>query len=139
MDVSVDFDQKIIGGSVTHDFMTASMTDKVVLDIWDMKIESVEYMPGNSAQAMREGQSVQPLSQLEFKTYQLNPLIGETLVAQLPGLATPNSIQSIRINYSTSPTAMALSWMTPAQTAGGKLPYLFSQCESINCRSVAPL
>ena len=34
---------------------------------------------------------------------------------------------------------MALSWMNPKQTAGKKLPYLFSQCESINCRSVAPL
>lgn len=34
---------------------------------------------------------------------------------------------------------MALSWMTPEQTAGKKLPYLFSQCESINCRSVAPM
>jgi len=34
---------------------------------------------------------------------------------------------------------MALSWMNPSQTAGKKLPYLFSQCESINCRSVAPL
>ena len=34
---------------------------------------------------------------------------------------------------------MALSWMTPEQTSGKKLPYLFSQCESINCRSVAPM
>ena len=58
---------------------------------------------------------------------------------QLPELATPNKVQSIRVNYNTQPTAMALSWMTPEQTAGKKLPYLFSQCESINCRSVAPL
>ena len=29
--------------------------------------------------------------------------------------------------------------MTPEQTSGKKLPYLFSQCESINCRSVAPM
>lgn len=58
---------------------------------------------------------------------------------QLPGLSVPNKIESIRINYNTQPTSMALSWMTPEQTAGKKLPYLFSQCESINCRSVAPL
>lgn len=32
-----------------------------------------------------------------------------------------------------------MSWLTPAQTAGKKLPYVFSQCESINCRSVAPM
>mmetsp|Transcript_18465 Transcript_18465/g.25526 ORF Transcript_18465/g.25526 Transcript_18465/m.25526 type:complete len:195 (-) Transcript_18465:1046-1630(-) len=34
---------------------------------------------------------------------------------------------------------MAMSWLTAAQTAGKTLPYLFSQCESINCRSVAPM
>jgi len=32
-----------------------------------------------------------------------------------------------------------MSWLTAEQTAGKKLPYLFSQCESINCRSVAPM
>jgi leukotriene-A4 hydrolase len=29
--------------------------------------------------------------------------------------------------------------MTPEQTAGKKLPYLFSQCEDIACRSMSPL
>lgn len=48
-------------------------------------------------------------------------------------------VETVRINYKTKPSAMALSWMTPEQTSGKKLPYLFSQCESINCRSVAPL
>ena len=119
--------------------MTVAMTDKVVLDIWDMDIDSVEAMPANAAQALRDGQDVQPLASLDFKTYELNPIIGQTLAVQLPGLATPNMIQSIRVNYRTQPTSMALSWMTPEQTAGKKLPYLFSQCESINCRSVAPL
>ena len=69
----------------------------------------------------------------------MNPVIGQQLVIQLPELAMPQQVRSIRVNYRTQPTAMALSWMTPEQTAGKKLPYLFSQCESINCRSVAPL
>lgn len=43
------------------------------------------------------------------------------------------------INYETSPTGQAFSWMSPEQTAGGLLPYMFTQCEDINCRSVAPL
>lgn len=29
--------------------------------------------------------------------------------------------------------------MEPSQTAGGKLPYVYTQCEDINCRTVAPL
>jgi len=69
----------------------------------------------------------------------LNEVIGQTLAIQLPGLYTPGELVSIRVFYKTQKTSMALSWMTAAQTAGKKLPYLFSQCESINCRSVAPL
>lgn len=29
--------------------------------------------------------------------------------------------------------------MEPSQTAGGVLPYVYTQCEDINCRTVAPL
>lgn len=113
MDIAVDFDTKSLSGSVTHDFMTVAMTDKVVLDIWDMDIQSVEMMPANAAQALRDGQEVQAIASLEFKTYELNPVIGQTLVIQLKELATPNAIQSVRVNYNTQPTSMALSWMTP--------------------------
>lgn len=35
----------------------------------------------------------------------------------------------ISINYKTDPEATALQWLTPEQTAGGKHPYLFSQCQ----------
>lgn len=38
---------------------------------------------------------------------------------------------NIVIEYSTDPTASALQWLSPEQTAGGKLPYLFSQCQVI--------
>ena len=51
----------------------------------------------------------------------------------------PGKRFNITVNFKTGENAMALSWMTPAQTAGKKLPYLFSQCESINCRSIAPM
>ena len=32
-----------------------------------------------------------------------------------------------------------MSWLKPSQTAGGILPYAYSQCENMNCRSIAPL
>ena len=76
LDVAVDFDSKSIYGSVTHDFMTVVATDKVVLDIWDMDIDSVELMQPNAAQHLRDDQETQPISKLDFKTYELNPVIG---------------------------------------------------------------
>jgi aminopeptidase N len=44
----------------------------------------------------------------------------------------------VKIIYSTSQSAKALQWLTPQQTADKKMPYLFTQCEAIACRSVIP-
>ena len=77
--------------------------------------------------------------ELDFKVITINEVIGQTLAIQLPQLVLADTWVSVRVIYSTQPTSMALSWMTPEQTSGKKLPYLFSQCESINCRSVAPM
>jgi len=42
------------------------------------------------------------------------------------------------IEVRTSPEASALQWMKPGQTLGGKFPFLYSQCQSIQARSVVP-
>ncbi len=56
------------------------------------------------------------------------------------GLAIPiNENDSlVRIEYITGANAKALQWLSPAQTAGKIKPYLFTQCESIQARSLLP-
>jgi leukotriene-A4 hydrolase len=45
----------------------------------------------------------------------------------------------VKIGYMTTNESLAINWLKPSQTAGKKLPYLFTQCESIACRSLAPM
>lgn len=41
--------------------------------------------------------------------------------------------------YRTNEKTTAISWMTKDQTVGKKMPYMYTQCEDIACRSVAPM
>jgi leukotriene-A4 hydrolase len=45
----------------------------------------------------------------------------------------------VRIAYSTRPDAAALQWLDPSQTAGGELPFLFTQSQAILARTWIPL
>jgi len=72
----------------------------------------------------------------------LNPNLGNALEVELPstwGKLKEGDQFKLRVHYHTNEQTTALSWLTPEQTAGGKLPYLFTQCETIACRSVAPM
>jgi leukotriene-A4 hydrolase len=62
-----------------------------------------------------------------------DPLLGERL--HLHGL---NGISSFSINLTTSPGASALQWLEAHQTSGERHPFLYSQCQSINARSIFP-
>ena len=43
------------------------------------------------------------------------------------------------ITYETSPDAEGLQWLSPEQTAGKTQPYLFSQAQALNARTMAPV
>lgn len=64
---------------------------------------------------------------------------GEPILGSRLSLELPPQTPGVRIAYRTSPEASALQWLDPAQTAGGRQPFLFSQCQAIHARSVVPL
>ncbi len=53
-------------------------------------------------------------------------------------LHLPNGASEFEISFRLPPEVKALQWMEPAQTSGGKHPFLYSQCQSLNARSLFP-
>ena len=53
-------------------------------------------------------------------------------------ITLPPDVTKVVVEYRTSPQAAALQWLSPAQTAGRKQPYLFSQGQAILTRSWIP-
>jgi aminopeptidase N len=60
-------------------------------------------------------------------------VLGERL--HLTGL---DNDSSFTLKFRTSPEARALQWMNASQTAGGKHPFLYSQCQASHARSIFP-
>ena len=62
-----------------------------------------------------------------------DPVLGERL--KLDGM---DGVSRFELGFRTHPDAPALQWLTPEQTMGGEKPYLYSQCQPINARSIFP-
>jgi leukotriene A-4 hydrolase/aminopeptidase len=63
----------------------------------------------------------------------------EAILGRRLRLDLPAGTREVAIDYQTSPDAVALQWLTPAQTEGGRHPFLFSQCQAIHARTMVPL
>ncbi|MCK8045607.1 M1 family metallopeptidase [Shewanella sp. 1CM18E] len=118
--LDVDFEAKQLAGQVELqlDFIDEKTTE-LWLDTRDLIIEAVY---GNGEQ------------QLEFSIDKHDTTLGQRLNIQLSA-----GIRSVTIGYRTSVNAQGLQWLTPQQTSGKTLPFLFSQSQPINARSWIPL
>jgi leukotriene-A4 hydrolase len=118
LSLRIDFDQRVLTGDVVLRFREAS-AGPLDLDTRDLRIASVESLEG---------------APIHYELAAPERILGARMRVQLP----PGS-SAVRIRYSTSPHASALQWLGPSQTAGGQHPFLYSQCQPIHARSLAPL
>jgi leukotriene-A4 hydrolase len=118
LDLTADFEAKRLRGTATLDLVRVAGAQRVVLDTRGLDIEGVTG-PGGAA--------------LQWVLGANDPIIGAPLTVQLP-----MDVTRIVVRYATRPDAGALQWLTPAQTAGKKQPYLFSQGQAILTRTWIP-
>jgi leukotriene-A4 hydrolase len=118
LDLTVDFDAKRVGGTATLDIDRKADAKEIVLDDKGLEIESIT-----------DGDK----HPLQYKVGAADPKLGAPLTVALG----PDTKRLI-IKYKSAPDAGALQWLTPAQTAGKKKPYLFSQGQAIENRSWIP-
>jgi aminopeptidase N len=124
LDLKLDFDKRVLAGHATLklDWKDAKAKD-LVLDTRDLKIAGVEALDASGK-----------ATPLKFALAPRDKELGSKLTVEAP--AHP---ASVRISYATVPEASGLQWLAPEQTASKKLPFMFSQSESIHARSWVPL
>lgn len=118
LQLDVDFGDKRLSGTATLGLENAK-GGCLDLDTRDLDILKVELGDGNA---------------LRFEIGDKDEVLGQKLTVMVP-----DGAEEITVHYRTSPEASALQWLAPQNTAGKKHPYLFSQCQAIHARSMAPL
>jgi len=117
LDLTANFDSRTMQGTATLDVLAAGASPVLSLDTSRLTIQSVRDPKGK---------------ELPFRLEVPDKVMGAALRIEIGGT------RKVVVAYSSSPDADALQWLSPAQTAGGKQPYLFSQGEAILTRSWVP-
>ena len=119
--LTVDFDQQTLAGTATWQLANPGASDELLLDTRDLAIEAID--------------TLNVAGQPTPASYQLEP--AEAVLGQALRIVLPVGATAVRIAYRTAPTAAALQWLAPAQTAGTH-PFLFTQSQAILARTWLP-
>ncbi|MFH1842495.1 MAG: M1 family metallopeptidase [bacterium] len=117
LDLTVDFENRALHGSVKIHLDTPG-SGPLDLDGRDLQIEAITTGDGEV---------------INWIVAESEEVRGDRLMLELPA-----GTEIIDIRYRTAPGALALGWLDPPQTAGGKHPFMFSQCQPIHARTMVP-
>ncbi|WP_417659806.1 M1 family metallopeptidase [Pseudidiomarina sp.] len=120
--LTVDFEARKLKGHATYTLQRHDDTNQIYLDSSELVIKRTE---------IRVNDQWLPT---KFTLGDIHPSLGQELIVDIGSIA-----DKVRIHYETIPTASGLQWLTPAQTAGKKHPFMFSQSQPIHARSWIPI
>ncbi|KAH9891199.1 peptidase family M1-domain-containing protein [Cubamyces lactineus] len=121
---SVDFAKETLSGSVTHTLVWKKAdVREVIFDAQALDIQKVaiDGQPG------------------EFSLGPNHEVMGAPLKVVLPANRAVGDKIRVQIFYSTTKACTALQWLDKEQTQGKTFPFMFSQCQPIYARSLAPI
>lgn len=122
--LNIQFDKKTFHGVQTLQMKSQKLyLDHVYLDIENLTILNVT------------NEEFEPLN---FEVDSPNPILGQRLIIHNPKSWYNFGSFKIVITYETATDASAITWLNAEQTTGKRLPYMYTQCESIHARSIAP-
>ncbi|NQY10353.1 MAG: M1 family metallopeptidase [Flavobacteriales bacterium] len=116
LDISLDFDTKIINGVALYK-IERKTADSIVFDVKGLTINKVFLNYGKA-------------TTFEIKKGDIN---GDALVIKID-----ESTTEVGIDYTTGKGALALQWLALEQTGGKETPYLFTQGQAILTRTWIP-
>jgi leukotriene-A4 hydrolase len=124
LDLNVVFEQQTIQGTAILTIeRVASDVKQLVLDSRALQIDETEVSPDGLK--YRESR---------FALGKNDKILGAPLRIDI----APDT-KFVKIRYSTDPTATALQWLMPEQTAGKQHRFLYTQSQAIHARSWIPL
>ncbi len=119
LDLTVDFSKQQISGKAIWTIDNISKGNEIIFDDNSLVIDSITIDTNRKP--------------VEFKLDKADSILGQALHVPIE-----STTKQVTIYYHTTSGATALQWLTPPQTAGKKLPFLFSQSESILARTWVP-
>ncbi|MFF1822766.1 M1 family metallopeptidase [Kribbella sp. NPDC058245] len=121
LDLELDFTAKVLTGTATHTLDWGGSSDRLVLDTRDLTVLAVE------------GETPDGWEPLEYSLAVPDKELGSALTIRT------SRQERVRVSYRTAPTATGLQWLEPSMTAGGVMPFMFSQSQAIHARSWVPI
>jgi leukotriene-A4 hydrolase len=118
LDLTIDFEKKMLFGSAEHYISHQKKADFFNLDIRDLMIDSVTI----------DG---------KITKFEIGPYV--EYFGQCLSINIEKNTEKVKIFYKTSPQSAALQWIDPEKTAGGNHPFLYSQSQAILARSWIPI
>ena len=147
LDVSLDFEKKQMIGTMEIKYeVLSSEIQKIILDLKGPEIVSVNYVKKN------EKNEQQKLLSLSYEIYIENEhkdSLGTPLIISLENIKNnckdeyEKILQSkeliLCIKFITTEKCTGIQFLVKEQTYTKKYPFMFTQCEAIQCRSLFPV